>query len=340
MNLSDFISPDRLSDAPGNGMRAGKLLHDAGETLRTAGHYMIEITDGVHAGASITQKTGTVTIGSSKDNDLVLFGSNIADKHLEITLPAGLMGKPVITPLEGTVNFEDGSTVEIGQYAEIHMDELIAFGDAKIILNRIADPKKFVKPGLRLMAFLCVMLMLPIIYNMFSGAVVGIADAGSRVVGSLSHTIDQTSKRYLGTSAGLSSGGTNEINEAFAWTVRTKLEDLKLNHRLRAASTPDGSVRVYGSVSDKELPRWTSFLQWYDTTSGFPPLIRDVNRSDIDQNLPLIKSVWLDAKPTVFFKDGSVGGIGANIKDGWKIVDITNASVSIERDGAIISLTY
>ena len=312
------------------------MLVNASETIRHAGEYVLEITSGVHEGAKLQQKSGTVSIGTAKDNDLVLFGAQIAPHHMEVTLPKNMMGKLVVKPIDMPVQLHDGSFVEVGQYAEIDVDHEISFGDVKLSVMRIADPRRYAKPGVRLLAVLCLLAMIPVGYSLLSEVAISAADAGSRAITSLNNTISTKAKTYLAST----NVQENQHTEAFAWTIRTRLEDLKLNHRLRVLPTGDGSIRVYGNISDAELPRWTAFLQWYDTTSDFPPLIRDVNRTSVDRNLPQIKSVWLDQKPTVFFKDGSVANIGSQIKDGWRVVDINAASIMLERDGAVVSLTY
>lgn len=298
---------------------------------------MIEVLEGVHTGSTYIQKSGSLTVGNTHENDVVLFGAHVAPQHLEISLKTGIFSKLEVKPIDAPITLEDGSIVEVGQQAEISTDEEISFGDTTITITRIADPKSFVKPGIRALAFICLIAMIPIIYSIAAGFLGTVAEAGSRVASTMQYGIEQTSSKILGT---VSTAPNQPHDQAFAWTVRVKLEDLKLNHKLRADSTNDGSIRVYGNISDKELPRWTSFLQWYDTTSNFPPLIRDVSRAKVGSNLPQIKSVWLDDNPSVFFKDGVVGSIGSSIKGGWKIVDINDGSVMIERDGAIISLTY
>ena len=91
---------------------------------------------------------------------------------------------------------------------------------------------------------------------------------------------------------------------------------------------------------DDEVESWNAFLRWYDTKTGFPSLIRDVRRTDIETDLPKIKSVWLDTQPTVFFRDGTTAYIGSRLRGGWTVNAIDGNGVVIERDGATISLTY
>ena len=132
----------------------------------------------------------------------------------------------------------------------------------------------------------------------------------------------------------------SQYTEAYTWAVRSKLEDLNLHHRLRAISGTDGAINVIGQISSKEEKRWNSFREWYQARTGYPVLKDDVRVSEAARDLPEIKSVWLDQSPTVFFQDGSKGGIGERIADGWTIVYIDRTAVLIERDGATITLAY
>lgn len=314
----------------------GAISQKTASTLKNAGKYEVEIIEGAHAGTVLSLEPGSVSIGSSKDNTIILFADDVADKHLEIELPRGVMSDIRVTPVQEAVYLEDGTIVEIGQQAHIPAGELIDLGDAKLIVSRVADPRSFVKPGIRLMAILCLVAMIPMVYGVFSSMAVSVADASSSAISVIQTGISNQREKYLGVPATSDKGQL----EAFSWTARTKLEDLKLNHRLRITPTATGSLRVYGNISDQELPRWTSFLQWYDSNPGFPSLVRDVNRADVDRDLPNINSVWMDAQPTVVFSDGTIATVGSQLKDGWKVVTISNQNVTLERDGAYVSLTY
>lgn len=311
-------------------------IKDAGDVVKNVGNFTVEVTSGCHEGITVNRQPGEFTIGGSKDNDIILFGDDVAERHVKVSLPSGMTGNIRISPLEDKVVLDDGSVVEIGQYVELGSDEPFRIGDVELVIGRVANPQKFVKPGLRVLAIVCLLAMIPILYSIFSGLVFGIAGAGSKVISSINTQIVQSTGDLMG---GQSNAETKEA-KAYAWTVRTKLEDLKLNHRLRVSSTAEGSIRLSGTISDADVPAWTAFLRWYDTKPTFPSLIRDVKRTTIDRNLPEIKSVWLDQEPTVFLKDGTVAKIGSRLKDGWTIVSIDATDVKIERDGTIISLTY
>jgi len=128
--------------------------------------------------------------------------------------------------------------------------------------------------------------------------------------------------------------------DAFIWTAKLKLEDLKLNHRLKINSDDSSSMKIDGDISQQEVERWQEFLNWYDGKEGFPVLSHSINVSTIEGNIPELKSVWFNNRPTVYFTDGRFGTIGTIFDDGWKIVSIEAWAVFIERDGALITLSY
>ena len=131
-----------------------------------------------------------------------------------------------------------------------------------------------------------------------------------------------------------------EYAEAFVWTVKLKLEDLKLNHRLQANISSDNKIRVEGNISAQEKLNWENFLEWYNGKKGFPTLLHSVEAIETEGNIPELKSVWFDLNPTAYFSDGRFGNMGTVFEDGWKIVSIEAWAVFIERDGTMITLAY
>ena len=128
--------------------------------------------------------------------------------------------------------------------------------------------------------------------------------------------------------------------DAYMWTAKLKLEDLKLNHRLKITSNDQTEIRIDGNISVQETSNWNIFLKWYETKEGFPKLVHAVNTSETKGNIPELKSVWFDASPTAYFTDGRFGNIGTVFEDGWKIVGIEAWAVFIEREGTMITLNY
>ncbi len=312
------------------------LIRNAGDTVRNAGKYQLDIVSGHHSGACMMLESGAFSVGSAKDNSIVLFADPVADKHANIDLPSNPMKQIRVSPVQDTITLENGDAVEVGQYAELSSGEIFYCGDSGICVTRFADPKSLGAFSMKVLAVVCLLAILPIAYNLFSNLAVGVADASSNAFSAIHTGINTQTERLLGVEPTSEKGKL----ESFSWTARTKLEDLKLNHRLRVSPTATGSLRVFGTISDNELPRWTNFLQWYDSNPNFPSLIRDVNRQGVNKDLPKIATVWLDANPSVIFNDGIVASIGSELRGGWKVISIDTTAVTIERDGSVISLTY
>ncbi len=133
---------------------------------------------------------------------------------------------------------------------------------------------------------------------------------------------------------------TPKFMEAFVWTTKLKLEDLKLNHRLQVTTNDANDVVINGSISKQEASNWQAFLGWYESKDGFPVLTHNVNANATSGNIPELKSVWFDTKPTAYFTDGRSGNIGTSFEDGWKIISIEAWAVFVERDGNTVMLQY
>jgi len=132
----------------------------------------------------------------------------------------------------------------------------------------------------------------------------------------------------------------NEFMQAYIWTARLKLEDLKLNHRLKITSDNANDLVVKGNISKQEAKNWLAFLNWYEGKQGFPNLKHSVETNATSSNIPELISVWFDTKPTAYFADGRSGGIGTAFDDGWKIISIEAWAVFVERNGTTVMLNY
>lgn len=128
--------------------------------------------------------------------------------------------------------------------------------------------------------------------------------------------------------------------EAYAWTARLKVEELKLHHRLNVKVENENSISIDGNISKEETQNWDEFLAWYDTKPEFPTLSHQVEATAISGNIPKLKSVWFNENSTAYFTDGSFGNIGTIIQDGWEIKGIEGWAVFVERDEATITLSY
>lgn len=340
MQLSGVIDAvrEKIAHTSNNGL-AGHV-DSARQYIQNSGKYLISVVGGVHTGAKVFVDPGTITIGRDASNNIVLFADDIEEQHVQLDLSAKYLQPIMVTPVNGSCRLDDGSIVDIGQYAEIDSGETIYFSNAALHISRVTSPKSVMNTAIKGAAILAIILIVPLAYSLFSNLFVGAAGAGSKFFSSINHEISVQSDQYLGTQFASAGEPSEKMVKEFTWATRAQLEDLKLNHRLQADSTADGSIRVFGTISDKESARWTSFLRWYDTKTGFPPLIRDVQSVGEQRDLPEIKSVWLGLEPTAIMQDGSIVKIGSQIRGGWKVITINKNGMTIERDGSTVSLTY
>jgi len=131
-----------------------------------------------------------------------------------------------------------------------------------------------------------------------------------------------------------------EFMQAYMWAAKLKLEDLKLNHRLKVTTDTANGLVVKGSISKQEAENWQVFLSWYEGKQGFPVLKHSVETNATTSNIPELISVWFDTKPTAYFADGRSGNIGTAFEDGWKIINIEAWAVFVERNGTTVMLNY
>ncbi|MEM7291394.1 MAG: FHA domain-containing protein, partial [Pseudomonadota bacterium] len=198
---------------------ANAFIHEASETVRNAGKYKLEVLSGFHEGASMALDTGSITIGSSPDNAIVLFADTIPARHVTVDLPSNVLKNITVSPVEKSILLEDGSVVEVGQYAEISAGESFFCDETEICINRYVDPKSIGRIGIRVLAIICLLAMLPIAYSVFSGMISGVASASSAAISVFNDGISNPKTFFTGTG----SASDRAQLDSFAWTARTKL---------------------------------------------------------------------------------------------------------------------
>ena len=79
---------------------------------------------------------------------------------------------------------------------------------------------------------------------------------------------------------------------------------------------------------------------WYLARQNFPRLDEEVQFVASAGPVPDVKSIWFGETPTAFFNDGTSGGIGETIGNGWTILRIEETGIVLERNGSVISIEY
>ncbi|MEZ5792450.1 MAG: FHA domain-containing protein [Nitratireductor sp.] len=312
----------------------------ANKGLREAlDQYRLIVTGGNHAGASVTRASGTVKLGRNATNDIVLFADALEPEHFRLELPSKVGGKIVLHAIQGSVTVNGNRLVQVGEFADIKSGSLLSAGNCEVKVERIADPVHFAVPALRGGLAVLALIAAFVVWNLVSAMWTIIPAGAEGIIKSVSAPVSREFRGAL-ESTGLTSRKTATAVEPFAWTVRAKLEESGLSRKLRVVGSEDGTLRISGTISDRDSGPWNEFLRWYDGQTEFPQLIREVSRGEDKNDFPPLQSVWLGDRPTAYFQDGTVAGIGATIPGDWVIADISGGVVVLERDGSQIRLTY
>lgn len=313
----------------------GGQIKVAGEKLKHAGDFEIEITRGAHADTKLNMKAGRITIGSSKTNDIVLFADDVAESHLAIEFPKKVFDKIKITPIDEAVSFADGDVVALGQYAEINSGDEINIGNSSLRISRKVNISKSGPTVFKVLAVIALLLIAPFLFTMVSGVVTSAFNSSYKIASNIGSSVIKPATEY----ALASNPDEAKLTEQFVWAVKIKLEDLKLSHKVTANAMDNGSIRIRGTIGDNDTANWNSFLYWYDQRKGFPTAVRDVKRDKQESDLPKVKSIWMEEPATAFFQDGTSATIGEKLWFDWVVVDITRAGVVLERDGSRLELS-
>ncbi len=314
------------------------LRNDNGELdLRAAlDKCRVTVTGGAHRGASVINSSGAITIGKAESGDIVLFGDDVEPVHFRIKVEPGLFSKLVVHAMEGPVEIKGRTIVEVGEYTQIPAGAEIIAGTAALKVERVADPSNLAVPALRAGIVVLAFSTAWVGWSLITTIISIVPGSASAIVESVSAPVSRQIGAALGTPAAKEAAST----EAYAWQARAKIEDLGLNRGLRVMAGPPEMLRVTGTINEAQAPSWNEFLRWYDSNPGFPKLVRDVARSEADTDLPALQSVWLEGEPTVYFKSGVSGKVGDVVPGEWRITAITAASVTVERDGSSVALTF
>ncbi len=127
---------------------------------------------------------------------------------------------------------------------------------------------------------------------------------------------------------------------AFVWTTRVHLQDLRLGNSLKVSTTPDGEILIRGTLLPGHAGRYDMFRAWFQSREAYPPLVDAVSFVKLSDHFPKIRSVWLGENPVLHLDNGKDATVGSTMGDGWIIVEIGRLAMKLERDGAVIELIY
>ena len=298
--------------------------------------YIIQVSGRDGSRALKFGEPGPVSIGADSSNDIVLAGAGIEGLHLQLVIPKyptdGIRVLPKAEPVE-IVGF---GLLEKGQFADVIPGTVIRIDDLELRISNASSQKKSDRWFARTLAAACVALIVALTWSWYVGLV---SDDDGFQTALLENADMASQKSDIG--AGSEPGEFDpERLEALAWTVRTQLEDLGIGDRVSVIPNLNGELKVIGKLTDRDEPAWNSFLQWYATRTGYPQLLQNIELTNAPDDVPELNSIWLDDKPSVIFRSGSIGQVGSEIENGWIVVSISRSAVVLTRDGEYVTLTF
>ena len=322
--MSDTVFvPD--SHAPSFERLANYLKFLSASPSHLGGH-RVRMIDGAHEGVISLFEGRPWTIGGGPENDLILIGDGLAEKHLRISPERSLSRGVRVEALEGRVEIEGKVTLQPGEWAELSGPQTISVGRARFELAPVVDGHQVLR-GVIFIASVAILAFIAfsIMFSTWNQTSFSLGTLGQRPA-----IIEQA--RPSGPVAPVPVAEAGEM-------ARIQLGTLNLAHMVKMTDVA-GTLKFDGLVPESFSPSWMAFLQWYDGQRGFPPMVNAVTVTGQDEDIPSIATVWLGEQPMVEFSDGTRGMIGSILAGGWRLVAVNRNAVSFERNGATISVNY
>ncbi|PHP66475.1 hypothetical protein CSC94_14450 [Zhengella mangrovi] len=306
------------------------------------GQCSLEVTGGAHAGASTMVVPGGTTVGTSPANDVILAGDEMAARHFRLEVDANPLKGVVLHALDGSCLLARGERLEMGEYCTLTSGDVFQAGSASFRLTRAVEGRDLAVPAIKAGVIVLVGAIIGLSWSLI-GDLSAAVRQGSSLLAPVQASVEPPAVEDSPTSSLVPAKGAPEPGrnlEPYVWTIRARLEDLSLQTGLRVAANEDGTLKVYGQISDRQVPLWNEFLRWYDGQAGYPQLVREVRHGGQNDELPRLQSVWLGNDPSADFAGGITARIGDIMPGDWKIVAIQDRRVVLERDGSRTVLTY
>ncbi|GGH31999.1 hypothetical protein GCM10007036_43570 [Alsobacter metallidurans] len=286
-------------------------LVDLLQTRRAAleGGVSLQVTAGSHAGALAALRTGVAIIGSGLDNDIVLIGDGLQERHFAIEVTNEWLGSVRVEPLDAAIRV-NGRLIDIGRDLVAKTPLTIEAGRASIELKPKFELETFRRPALALVGLAALLLV------------------GWPLVNGLAST-SAAMFRPAEPQPFLAALPTDPAAHIAALQDRIRKADL--GGTVTAEAGPAGAVVATGEVDEAGLARWRSVLQWNDSVPGAPLLLNNVGKvSDVlGAN---IRSAWLDGEPELILTNGQTVRIGGTLASGWRVSQIDGSGIVLTKD--------
>jgi hypothetical protein len=291
--------------------------------LSLMGGMRLFVERGLHAGASLVSKQGSITIGAAAENDVVLLADQLAARHMRVVMLNPWTNKARLEAFDQPIDLPDGRRIETGHFVDLSLPAKFRIGTAECRVETVREASTLKKFGIPALALLLAAFLLPSIAGLFSFS-------SSR--GALPSPSVTTSSAPNGLDVGALAGWQDKLVE--------RLRNAGLTGQVNVERGQSGNLVAFGAIEDTALDKWRDVLKWYDSQGSAPLLVNNVMRGAAQTVLPSIRTVWIDANPQVVLLNGQTAGIGDTIPGGWKIEAIEVSGVLLSRDGRTTRIAF
>jgi hypothetical protein len=288
---------------------------------------LLDVTDGLHAGAQLALDGEFHTIGSSVDSDIVLRDEGVAPSHARLRLNGSSVE---IEAFGGDVLLERGAIPRgHGQKCRLPLNASIGGAAVRIARQRQDTERSFLSRNLGLgLIGLAGVFILSVVANQFS-----MADA-KQAPKTLAAAVPPTD-------AETSAAARSEASVAAATQDLTqKIEEAGIDPLDIQAG--EGRISVSGTVPKDKSQAWANVQTWFDQTHGAKLMLASAVTVAGTEAAPrlALQAIWYGNRPYIITADGARYHEGAFVENGWSIKEIGEQALILGKDGATISLKY
>ena len=315
---------------------------------KTAGREVaLQVTRGLHAGATLDLAEPLYTVGSSTESDIVLRDPGIAPIHARLRRKGAQVE---VEAVGGDVVLANGDIVPKGHGRRCKLPLEVVFGEAQILL---AGPEQSAPsrntPNRSIMVAAGLVAVAFAISIAANGLSLARSDpsaqqgAGDTKLTKLAFAdgIQQYSLLDATQGAGLAPVAQGPVNAANAGEqLRLRLAEAGIG--TLGVEESHGRLTVSGTISEQQGEAWTEIQSWFDQTyGGQVPLVSDVVAGGVAQapRLPL-QAIWYGQRPYIITSDGARYYEGAFVSDGWAIKEIGEKQLLLTKGGSTVALKY
>ena len=304
----------------------------------------LQVTRGLHAGATLDLAEPLYTVGSSTESDIVLRDTGIAPIHARLRRKGGQVE---VEAVGGDIVLANGDIVPKGHGRRCKLPLEVVFGEAQVLLTApeqsLPSRNTPSRPILVAAGLVAVAFAISIAANGLSlagsdpSAQQGAGDAKLTKL-AFADGIQQYSLLDATQEAGLAQGPVSIANAG----AQLKLRLAEAGIGTLGVEESHGRLTVSGTIAEQQNEAWTGIQSWFDQTyGGHVPLVSDVVAGGVAQapRLPL-QAIWYGQRPYIITSDGARYYEGAFVSDGWAIKEIGEKQLLLTKGGSTVALNY